>query len=151
MILKDLIKEIPFEEVKKRLNVLYPNSKRNIKGYENVYKLLLKKRPRKSTTIISLEWVEKEKDSDDGGYWDVHGREPNDDTRWALDLSTFSQWSGFTVGPELPLRKDKVTLLCHILWEMTFHGYSDKEIRNFHRKLKRAAKGPFKELKLEDL
>jgi len=150
MILKDLIKEIPFKEVKKRLGVLYPAQKKSMSGYEALYRSLLKKRPRKSSTTIDLEWV-KDKDSDGGGYWDVHGREPNDDTRWALDLSTFSQWLGFTIGQELPLRKDKVTLLCHILWEMTFHGYSDKEIQNFHRKIRRAAKGPFKELKLADL
>jgi len=155
MILKDLVKEVSIEEVKKRLLVLYPTVKTSLPGYEKVYKLLLKKRARKSTTIINVEWIEDE-DSDSGGYWDVHGKEPNDDTRYALDLSTFSMWLGFTIGPEILTRKDKVSLFCHILWEMTFHGFSDKEvykmIRTINRSLKeiKEGKGEFKEFKMED-
>ena len=155
MILKDLVKEISFKEVKKRFSELYPEHKRSLPGYEKVYNLLLKKRVTKSTTIIDIDWVEDE-DSDGGGYWDIHGKEPNDDTRWALDFSTFSRWLGFTIGPELPTREDKVTLLCHILWEMTFHGFSDKEIQKIVRQMKRSmkqikeGKAKLRELKPED-
>ena len=155
MILKDLVKEIPFEEVKERLYVLYPGYMNSIKGYEKVYKLLLKKRPTKSTTIIGIDWV-KDEDADGGGYWDVHGEEPNDDTKWALDLNSFSKWLGFTIGPEVPLRKNKATLLAHILWEMTFHGFSDKEVQKLTRYLKRTMKSikegkeEFREITEED-
>ena len=156
MILKDLVKEIPFEEMKERFTILYPGYMKSIKGYKSVYKLLLKKRPTKSTTIIDIEWIDNKDADGGGGYWDVHGKEPNDDTKWALDLSSFSKWLGFTIGPEVPLRKDKATLLCHILWEMTFHGFSDKEIQKLTRSLKKSmkeikeGKGKFREITEED-
>jgi hypothetical protein len=156
MILKDLIKEIPFKEVKRKLPILYPAQKKSVPGYEALYKSLLRKRARKSSTIIDIEWI-KDKDTDSGGYWDVHGKEPNNDTKWALDLSTFSQWLGFAIGPDIPSRKDKVDLLCHVLWEMTFHGFSDKETRKLVRTLNRSMKeikngtAKLTEFKLEDL
>ena len=41
MILKDLIKEISFEEIKKRFPALYPAQKTSLPGYEKVYKAML--------------------------------------------------------------------------------------------------------------
>ena len=139
MILKDLVKEISFKEIKERFPVLYPGQASSLKGYEKVYKVLQKKRPRRSSTMIDIEWV-KDEDCDDGGYWDVHGKEPNDDTKWALDFSTFSKWLGFGIKPELPFRKDKISFLCHVLWEMTFHGFREEDILRDLGKIRKSMK-----------
>ena len=104
-------------------------------GYKHVYNELLKKRPTKSTTTIVLEWIPPDKKWDEKGYWGVTGREPRKSEAYALDLSSFAQWAGFVVITEHLFRRDKVSLLCHILWEMTFHGYTDKQIGNIRREI----------------
>lgn len=134
MILKDLILEIPFSLVKKQLIVLYPEQKKNLKGYSLLYSLLLKKRPIKSLTIINTEYV---KDKEYGNYWDVFGLESN--IRYALDFSSFSQWLGYCV-PEIKSKEEKAIFIAHVLWEMTFHGFSDKEIRKGIYQLKQVIK-----------
>ncbi len=142
MILKDLIKEIPFKKIKKRLNVLYPNPERNIKGYSSLYSLLLKKKSIKSSMIINIKFI---KDKEFGDYWHIDGSE--DGIEYGLDFSSFSQWLGFIVPDVL---ENKVDFICHVLYEMTFWGFTDKEIKKGIHKLKMAIKEPVvRELKGE--
>jgi len=160
MIFKDLIKEIPWKEVNEKFPVLYPKySTRNMmKGYKHVYNTLLKKRPVKSNPpmAIVLAWVPPDKKWDEEGYWSVNGYDGGPES-WALDFSSFAKWLGFSVDAFFLSRKDKINLICHCLWEMTFHGFHDKDIQKAIRKINRSMKqikngtAKLTELKPEDL
>lgn len=119
------------EEIINRLFELYPDQVKNKEGYQITLMLLRKKKPRYTDFSIEVstqeDWFDKEK------YTDVVGKKDGDDTRWALDSSTFSEWLGFTISPKSFEEFSELDVLCHCLWEMTWHGYTDEEIGK-HRK-----------------
>ena len=137
MILKDLVMKYEFEDVKKRLNVLYPNPNRNIRGYENVYEVLRKKRAGKSDMEITIVYVREKGETP---YYHVNGKDETEN-RWALDFSSFSRWAGYIVDKKnYPRRMTEIDVLAHCLWEMTYHGFTDNVIRGVVGKLRKRIK-----------
>jgi hypothetical protein len=71
-------------------------------------------------------------------YYDVSGKLPNDDTFYGLDFSSFSQWASYLVAEEALASLPPEEIAAHILWEMTFHGFSDTEIEEERKKIEKA-------------
>lgn len=126
MKLLELVKKYTFKDIKKRLFELYPSQESSKKGYEKAWSEIQKKRPRKTQDhyVILIERIKQEEDS----YWRVTGKREGDDQDYALEYSTFSEWLSWDVSDEVIKKLGEVECICHILYEMTWNGYTTKDI-----------------------
>ena len=81
-------------------------------------------------------------------YLDAHLLE--DGKRFAMD---FVLWSDLIDCPIVDNtgKLTDVEALAHILWEITFYGFTEARVKEAGDELLEASKGPFTEFKLEDL
>ena len=75
---------------------------------------------------------------EDGDYYDVHGQVPGEENGCALDLCLFGEWAGFLLDKELLSKMSFPEIAAHVLWEMTFCGYSDENILARRREIEEA-------------
>lgn len=70
-------------------------------------------------------------------YVDVHILKPDEDEPWALDFVPWSTLIDLKIVNKLKLKPEE--LLAHILWEITFHGYSESKVDEESKKLQELA------------
>ena len=143
MIFKDLIKKYPWKDVAKNFIRLYPDQLKNLDGYYNTYHELLEKNSKKSNMKIDINFVDNKEPEEQ--YYDVYGTNGEIDLEftkkeisWALEFSSFSAWLGYTISEKLLEKMSELDIISHCLFEMTFMGYSDKDIKKEKRKLKKS-------------
>ena len=93
---------------------LYEGQEKNDKGYKMAWE-----------TIVSLSPIESGLSCSVTRGGDVSGIEPGKKIGYALEFTRWEEWLSMPVISELP---DNETL-AHILYEMTFCGYSQKPIQ----------------------
>jgi len=133
---RELLTKFTDDKITKRLVELYPDQKKCKKGYLRAIIELRHIKPAKSKIKIRVEHVHEEgppfyKPGESEDYVRVDGfddKEPN----WGLDLTRWSEWLAMEVAPNKFSDLDSV---CHILWEMTFHGWSSKSVGGMTRLL----------------
>ncbi|SMB96153.1 hypothetical protein SAMN00808754_1412 [Thermanaeromonas toyohensis ToBE] len=131
---QDLFNRVSWSDVATQLVKLYPDQEENLPGYEKVFQQVRScvPLPNDDGTVVHVELREE----DDGERWyDVYGRKPRDDQGYALELCLFREWAGFYVDPELIERMPLPEIAAHVLWEMTFCGYSEEEILAHRREI----------------
>ncbi len=145
MILKDIVKQFSFEEVWKKMMILYPDQKNSIKGYDKVFKILKIKKLKKSKIVIILHF---RKEPDEKKTWvDVSGKEKRKKQKLAIEFTPWSEWLGMEIEENMKWEFSNLEILCHCLWEMTWTGFSEKQIQKFIKKLHDSAKSIKKEKK----
>lgn len=92
--------------------------------------------PDESGMTVHVRFVPASEFSDE--YYSVSGKLPGDDTFYGLDFSSFSEWASYLVAEEVLASLPPEEVAAHILWEMTFYGYSDEEIKKEEEKVERA-------------
>ncbi len=149
MKLKELIDKNEWITVKKSLLEVYPDDEVNPKEYEDVYKTLSSMTPRETDMRICIE-ESFDEEYDDEPDISVFGKDgalnreiknfkylsksgdreyANSEACYALDLVPWNIWIGMEIDP-LPLEKYSETeIIAHCLWEMTFTGFDQDEIR----------------------
>ena len=128
MNLQDLIRKNNKAKVMKRLAILYPEQKKNIKGYKLVWDDLLTKRKRKP----DIELVLREEEEDGESWVDVSGWKSGDE-HWGLDFTSRSEWLGMEIHQNTLSAYYEEDIIVHALWEMTWHGFNGKEVTNMKR------------------
>ena len=128
MNLQDLIRKNNKAKVMKRLAILYPEQKKNIKGYKLVWDDLLTKRKRKP----DIELVLREEEEDGESWVDVSGWKSGDE-HWGLDFTSRSEWLGMEIHHNTLSAYYEEDIIVHALWEMTWHGFNGKEVTNMKR------------------
>ena len=91
--------------------------------------------------IINVEFTKDELDGSE--YLSCDGIEPDEDgiiTRWGLEFDNWDEWLAKEINEENFEKLNEVTILAGILWEMTFNGYSQKNIEYSREELERRAK-----------
>jgi hypothetical protein len=58
-----------------------------------------------------------------------------DNVTWALEYSSFADWLSWSVRDYDIKRLGELTALAHILWEMTWMGFSSKHIAKEKKKM----------------
>jgi len=88
--------------------------------------------------VIHIECVDKDFDGTpcEEPYWNIYGREPDNDDTWALDFMPWGKWLKAEMDPECS-ELDDLDLICHCLWEMTFHGWTEATIKEVIEELDR--------------
>ena len=114
-------------------------------GYLNTIKelLLLKHNKPKEPFNIIVELIKADGKFSDEDYYDVHGKKPNDDTTWAIEFEDWKDWLGWEV--KNPEKLPDHELLGHILWEMTFVGFSRNAVNKRSFNLRRKASAIMKD------
>jgi len=160
MIFKELLIKHKWDNIKENLLKLYPDEIKNINGYEKTFNVLLSKKVKKSNTTINIRHVDD--DEFDEHYFDVYGTDgtmnefaPDKEQTWGLDFCSHTDWISFKVSEELLKEMSELDVICHCLWELTFMGFNDKDIRKEKYKIRKAVKdiksGKAKLFPLEDL
>ena len=129
MLFKDIVRSCTFKAVKDALLELYPDQRRNIKGYEYVFQTLGRMRPRysKQTIVIDIRRVGRGKNS----YFDVSGmcKEKGKEQSYGIEYTPWLKWLGYEIDKKVLKKMTKEEIAAHCLWEMTFAGFTQDKIR----------------------
>ena len=116
-----------------------------IKKYSKVWDELLTLRAKKADFTIVIDYIEA--DGENEGYYAVHGlpldgslKSDGSPETWALEMTDWREWLGAEVDassylPYLPW----IEVFSHILWEMTWHGFSNDCLTLARLELKKLA------------
>lgn len=140
ILFKDIVQACTFRNIKKSLLVLYPDQKRNISGYKNVFETLqlLRHRKNKEGMKIHIEKIGRGKNS----YFSASGicAEEGDHQSYALEYTSWSKWLGYEVDQATLKKMPGEEIVAHCLWEMTFMGFTQTRIRRRLATLKKRVK-----------
>lgn len=95
---KDLFNKVSWNDVAECLVRLYPDQEESLPGYERVFEEICscEPLPNNDGMVVCIELME-----DNGERWyDVRGRVPGDDWRYALELCLFRKRAGFSINDE---------------------------------------------------
>jgi hypothetical protein len=124
MKLKDLIKRHNFVPVWKKLVDYYPDQRDAQAGYLVVWHKLQELEPKESKFTIHVETVYAQFEGDED-YVTVHAKKPGDDSYWAIEFTEWAEWLGMEVVSEF----NNMETIAHCLWEMTFAGWTQEEVK----------------------
>jgi hypothetical protein len=137
VLFKDKVKACNFRNVKEALLRLYPDQKKNIKGYRYVFQTLRLMKPRynKEGMIIDIRKVGRGRNT----YFSVSGvcREKGIKQSFGIEYMPWSKWLGCEVNKQILKKMTKDEIVAHCLWEMTFMGFTQNKIRREFNALKR--------------
>lgn len=136
MVVKDLIFKYEPETIINRLIALYPDSDKE--SYLHAIAELKSLKPKKTTMSIAVyEYgdVDEKRDyvrvngigTDEGEYHD----------NWALDFTDWREILSMKITQSSINYFSLLDVVCYILWEITFNGYSNKEIQEQLQDLKK--------------
>ena len=142
MTLKILLSQYSQDDIIKRLIKLYPDQKKNIIGYKNCLKELSILSPKLDEMKILIE---KNYDKYDKKYYcHVCAIDKNNQT-WAIEFEPWENWLGMEIDTKTYKKYNKLDVICHCLYEMTFAGFSNKKVKKEKDNLKKLLKDCKKE------
>jgi len=128
-IVGELFYTLNMDEVLDRLFEEYPYEVENTDGYKRAWEEICALNQIKTDVFCYLEWVSIWEEPK-GGYVHVAGRKKCSDQSLAIEFTPWEEWlyMPIKVAPELDL--DEVGILAHILWEMTWFGYTQDDVQD---------------------
>lgn len=140
MNLKDVILKSNWKDVCKVFLRLYPNQNRSISGYEKIYKKLRSKPVKDSLLTLYCDTIEPHFKGDEQSY-DIYGikaknSKDGESDKFSLSLLSWSEWMGTPLSDKILNSYSIEEIISHCLFEMTFHGFSELDVRNFKKELK---------------
>lgn len=141
---KELIDKYNWDDVRSTLLQLYSNQEKNIEGYEQIFEELRTLEPVETKLRIVIEDVFDEYDKK--YYVDVSGKdgtlnkesEPeyfkndevcNQEISYGIEFTDWAQWLVMDIDPESLLKYSGLDIIGHCLWEMTFYGFTQENIK----------------------
>lgn len=117
---------------------LYPDEKKNRKGYEKALVELRKTKPKVTKTRIKIEFVEPNpKDpwfnKEDKPYTCVtilQGKQ-----EYSASFLPWDEWLGATMPTKFNFPYATLDIVAHCLWEVTWYGYSNTQTQEKAKKL----------------
>jgi len=126
MMVKDIIMKHKWEEVQPLCLKHYPSDyAKSISGFENVFYDLQKKEATfsREKRILKIDFVDDGKDS----YHHTDFRK--DDIEYGLDFLPWDEVLGMTIHKETLEKYTEAEIICHVIWEITFYGFSEEAIK----------------------
>jgi hypothetical protein len=137
---KDIVRACSFKSVKGALLRLYPDQRKNINAYKDVFQTLRLMRPgyNKEVMVIDITRVGR----GENAYFDVSGicLEKHIQQLYALEYTPWSKWLGYEVSQKVLKKMPKDEIAAHCLWEMIFAGFTQSKIRRAINTLKKQAR-----------
>lgn len=153
----ELIATVTWTDVRDQLLSNYPEVKGSIKKYGSVFMELKKLKPVKSGMRIIIQETFRE-EIDESPFTEVTGRDgtlnkdlkdfkysgksidsdyANSETDYALELTPWEKWLGMEIDTGTLKKYMPTQIVAHCLWEMTFLGFDQSQIRKERDELKR--------------
>ena len=138
-----------FDLIKDKFLELYPDQKDNIIGHEAAFyeiKNISKKSylPNEDNMSIYVKQTEDDFGSEEEKetYVHVSGYVPNDEecVWWAIEFKPWAEWLNYPIWEESFKEFSKEELICHILWKMTFNGYTEEQVNEKREELDASVK-----------
>lgn len=125
MKLKKLFKKYNDDEIITELNKIY--KKIDEKGYRSAIKEIRTIKPEINENDLKINY-EQIHDIDGETYYEVNGKKEGDKARYDLILLKWEEWLGMDIEDNILKSYDPLFILCEILNEMTFLGFSSEKI-----------------------
>ena len=136
MKLIDIINANHWLSVELTLVHLYPDQEEMLDEYRSVYEILKNTEPENNNMRIVL--TEYDSDPDDESelktYIDVSGEdntknESGQIISYAIEFVEWKRWLGMDITPETLINFTELEIIAHCLYEMTFIGFDEDEIK----------------------
>lgn len=136
---QEIINKTNWQDVRASIEKLYPDDVDDMNRFEDVYNILKTLQPsvNKDKVYIIIEFIdEKLIDTDNKTEanivknWNVSGKIMDDETHYAIEFCRWENWLGYYISKELLLSMDSVDIVAHCLWEMTWCGFTQREIQD---------------------
>ncbi len=128
MTLYELYRETEFEDLWQVLQQAYELPDKAMSAYRNAYDELCALSPtasKKTGTLVVAKLLDT---IEENAYvFDVFVKHPGDEERYALSLSPWEEWIAYPVHGKSVELYGAAAVLAHILYDMTFWGYSQKD------------------------
>ncbi len=138
----DLIKNNSWLSIEITLLNLYPDEKRSISGYEEIFNKLKFMRPVSKNISIIVKTVYDSYDNIE--YIDVSGsyNNPKDNTHGhtnslAIEFTPWNEWLGMEIDEKSLQNFSELEVIAHCLYEMTFIGFEEEEIQAEMKKVEK--------------
>ena len=137
MTLQELMRNTLWEPVEAKLADLYPETQDKLNAYRELYHYMseLDTEPTDFKLNIQKVWEQDDKEF----WWDVYGETP-DGQQWAIEFTPWEQWMSMEICPDI-IREAEITnaaIVAHSLWEMTYAGMNQEQIRELFQALQEA-------------
>jgi len=150
---KELLGKYQWDDIEPVLVKLYPDQEKNLPGYRQVFETLRTIQPVETKIRLAIEGV---LDEFTGEYYaSVSGKDGtlmkdlippvpvdeeagNREVSYGLEFTDWAEWLDMEIEPESLSRYAEVDIIGHCLWEMTFFGYSQEDIKKTVEELERA-------------
>jgi hypothetical protein len=157
MTLAELIRSVSWPEVESLIPRFPHEPELNVKGYRHVFDELHRLRPAESRMRIVVQ-EHFDSDFDEAPVLEVLGRNGqlnrdqedvrsassemdeewlDSETDFALSLTPWEEWLGMQIDPNSLARYSEAEIVAQCLWDMTFHGFEQDQVRDTLTDLKR--------------
>lgn len=135
--LKELISSATWLELDPVLKRLYPDQyESSAEGYELVLERLRLMEPEDRNDDLVLVISERE---DDGETWyEVTGWSESDQTHYSMSFTPWAMWLGMGIDADTLNATPAREVIVHLLWEMTWNGFSEEDQEEAAGKIKDA-------------
>ena len=121
---KELLKKTPFEDVMGAMVKYWPDQQGSIEGYRNVYKTMLE---RKSQMVHGFHICGVYVD----GYPVMVCKQKGSPIHYSCDGFKWGEINYMDVDKETLDRMPKEDIICGVLFEMTFNGFTEEDVEEF--------------------
>lgn len=143
LLLNDLIEKFEWKSLEKKMAELYPGMKENHHKFEIVLNVLKKLEAQKldENIAIMVENFSEERDRELITWFEVTGFDPKNEYYYGISMMPWEKWLGMEINQESIKDYSLEELLVHILWEMTYYGFTQEEIGKMKEQLSYPVKG----------
>lgn len=151
---KELIDKYNWNDVYSTLIQLYPDQEKNIEGYKQVFEELCTLRPTETKMRIVIEDVFDEYDKEYHAH--VSGKDGtlnkesdpkhfkddeigNQEVSYGIEFTDWAEWLSMKIDQESLSKYSELDIIGHCLWEMTFYGFTQKDIKKAIDAINRSA------------
>jgi len=140
----ELVYKCKWDDIRPALIRLYPNDKENIAGFKMVFEHLQTLTPAMTNMRIVLEEVFDE--FENGWYTHVCGKDGtlrkeknpeifkddkigNQEVSYGIEFTDWEEWLRMDIDSGSLSKYSETDIIVHCLWEMTFYGYTQEDIK----------------------
>ena len=134
MTVQELLCSIAWEDVEAALARLYPDEVEALPAFRKAFEFVRGCEPKPNPEGWSIE-IDLWRDDEGRDIWDVRARRPGDDGVYGMDYTLLDEWAGHFIAESVLAAFPPAEAAAHILWEMTWYGYSNEEILARRREL----------------
>lgn len=132
----DLVRKVKFEGVAKAIMYFYPDTPEKVlKKYKRIFKEIASMKRVRTDKEEFVQICAAENPGEEGmQYYKV------DTNKYSMMFRSWSSLCSLRIGEEELQRYTANDLLAHFLWEITYSGFTEKEIQKKAKKMSEALK-----------